>query len=89
MIEHYKIEDPKPDFKYGDVVLVDMAVLHGKEEVLMGKIVGKGSVNVIDFWLVEFEKDFAPTYPYRVMSVIHTAFIKNMSIKEFIAALKK
>jgi hypothetical protein len=76
MVKHYTLSDEKPDFKYGALVTVDMAVL-SSEGLLQGKIVGRGSVNVIDFWIVEFEKDFAPLYPYRVLSVPHTAFVKT------------
>lgn len=73
----YTLEDPKPDFKYGDKIAVDMAHLGTPDYgILPGRIVGKGSVNVIDFWLVEFNRDFAPTYPYRVFSVPHVAILK-------------
>ncbi len=30
---------------------------------------------IIDSWLVEFNQDFSPTYPYRVMSVPHYAML--------------
>jgi hypothetical protein len=77
MIKTYTLEDPKPDFKYGTVVEVDMAHLGSPSlGVLTGRVVGKGSVHVIDFWLVEFNRDFAPTYPYRVFTVPHVAILK-------------
>ena len=77
MMKTYTLEDPKPKFKYGDVVTVDMAHLGASTlGVLMGTIVGKGSVHVVDMWLVEFERDFAPTYPYRVFTVPHVAIVK-------------
>jgi len=76
MIKTYTMSDKKPEFKYGATVKVDMGHLgmaNGK--VLTGKIVGNGSVHVIDFWLIEFDQDFAPTYPYRVLSVPHVAIL--------------
>lgn len=77
MIKTYTLEDPKPNFKYGTAVEVDMAHLGSPSlGVLMGRIVGKGSAHIIDFWLVEFHRDFAPTYPYRVFSVPHVAILK-------------
>jgi hypothetical protein len=57
MIKTYTLEDPKPTFKYGDTVGVDMAHFGANEYgILPGRIVGKGSVNVIDLWLVEFNR---------------------------------
>ena len=88
MIKTYTLEDPKPEFKYDDNVFVDMAHLGGNG-LLRGKIVGRGMVHVIDFWLVQFEKDFAPTYPYRVMQVPHTAVVKSMPVDKLIEALKQ
>jgi hypothetical protein len=77
MIKTYTLTDPKPDFKYGDTVGVDMAHLGATDlGILPGRIVGKGSVHVIDYWLVEFNRDFGPTYPYRVFSVPHVAILK-------------
>lgn len=89
MIKRYTLEN-KPKFKDGDLVLVDMAVM-GSEPlgILRGKIVGKGSEHVIDMWLVEFEQNFAPTYPFRVLSVIHTAFVESLPVTTMIEALKK
>ncbi len=75
MIKTYTLEDKKPDFKYGDAVKVDMAHL-GSKGVLPGRVVGRGSIHVIDMWLIEFEKDFGPMYPYRVFSVPHVAILK-------------
>ena len=65
----------KPIFKYGDQVQVDMAHLGCPPGTLAGRIVGKGSTHVIDMWLVEFEQDFGPTYPYRVFTVPHVAIL--------------
>lgn len=90
MIEHYKLTDPKPIFKDGDVVLVDMDVMGCKEYGLLpGKIVGKGMEHIIDHWMVQFERNFAPTYPYKVVMIQHTAFLKNVSkVNEMIETLK-
>ena len=44
---------------------------------MTGKIVGKSFEHVIDNWLVQFDKDFSPTYPYNVIQIIHTAIIKE------------
>jgi hypothetical protein len=66
----------KPIFKYGEKVEVDMGHLGWPiREILPGRIVGRGSVHVIDMWLVEFERDFGPTYPYRVSTVPHVAIV--------------
>lgn len=74
-MKHYTLEK-KPNFKMNEHVSVDMVKLgcptYG---ILPGRIVGKGSEHIIDFWLVEFNMDFAPTYPYKVLSVFHTAFL--------------
>lgn len=87
MIKRYTIED-KPSFKDGDQVIVDMSVMASPLGLMKGTIVGKGSVNVIDMWLVEFEREF-PLYPFKVMSVIHTAIVKSMPIDQFVESLKK
>jgi len=88
MIETYTLSDPKPSFEYGQFVIVNMYVMGGKG-FLKGKIVGKGSENVIDFWLVEFENDFAPTYPFKVTNVIHTAIVKNIPLDDFVDFLER
>ena len=41
------------------------------------RVVGKGSVHIIDYWLVEFDIDFGPTYPYKVFSVPHVAILNE------------
>ncbi len=76
MIEHYTIE-AKPKFHYGDMVEVDMAHLGNDLGILKGKIVGRGSEHIIDFWLIEFEETFGPTYPFKVVSVPHVAIVKR------------
>ena len=78
MIKTYKLEDPKPTFKDGDTVIVDMSVMGGGG-LLAGTVVGKGSEHIIDMWLVQFKRNFAPTYPFKVVSVIHTAIVKSLS----------
>jgi hypothetical protein len=78
MIKTYTLMDPKPNYKYGDKVKVDMAHLGATEMgVLTGRVVGKGSVHIIDYWLIEFDSDFGPTYPYKVFSVPHVAILVN------------
>jgi hypothetical protein len=77
MMNTYTLMDPKPEFKYGDKVNVDMAHLGAPNfGTLPGRVVGKGSVHIIDFWLIEFNIDFGPTYPYKVFSVPHVAILK-------------
>lgn len=73
----YTLMDPKPTFKDGDKVMVDMSVMGMGQDapLLEGTIVGKGSEHVIDMWLIQFDRDFAPTYPFKVLSVIHTAIV--------------
>lgn len=88
MIKTYTLEDPKPEFGYYENVVIDMSHLGG-EGLLAGQIVGRSMVHVIDFWLVQFEKDFGPSYPYKVMQVPHTAIVRSMPIDEFVAVLKK
>ncbi len=77
MIEHYTME-AKPTFIDGQVVKVDMERLGCPTYGIMsGKIVGKTFVHVIDTWLIEFNVAFAPTYPFKVLGVPHTAIIKS------------
>jgi hypothetical protein len=76
MIKTYTLADKKPDFKDGAIVRVDMDHLGLKDlGVVKGKIVGKASSHVIDFWIVEFEESFGSSYPYRVLSVPHVAIL--------------
>ena len=75
MNEKYTLYN-KPEFKDGELVLVDMEPLGFPPEIRQGKIVGKTFVflytyNVFDTWLVEFDNDFAPTYPYKVVGIPH------------------
>jgi hypothetical protein len=88
MIKRYTLEN-KPKFKDGDVVLVDMSVMGSDAGVISGKIVGKGSEHIIDMWMIEFDRDFGPTYPYKVVSVIHTAIVESLTTTEMIAALRQ
>jgi len=88
MIKTYTLEEPKPEFKYGENVAVDMAHLGGSG-VLLGKIVGRGMVHVIDMWMVEFATDFGSSYPYRVAMIPHTAIIRSMPLDKLIATLKQ
>ncbi len=88
MVARYTLEDPKPTFKDGEQVIVDMSVMGGAG-FLRGVIVGKGMENVIDFWLVRFDKDFGPTYPFKVTQVLHTAFVKSMPVDQLVETLKK
>jgi len=75
MIKHYTMEN-KPTFEDGEMVKVDMNCLGYPEgDIRYGKIVGKGMTHVIDHWLIEFENDFAPTYPYKVVQIQHTFII--------------
>lgn len=75
MIEHYSMEN-KPTFVDGQMIRVDFDVLGCPEYgVESGKIVGKTFEHVIDTWLVEFNHDFSPTYPYKVIGVPHTAIV--------------
>jgi len=76
MTERYTL-DYKPTFKDGEMVLVDMSCFGFPPEIAMGKIVGRGSEHIIDHWLVEFGHNFAPTYPYKVVSVQHTFILKK------------
>lgn len=72
----YSLFDQKPKLNFGDRVAVDMARLGSDLGILPGRIVGKGPVNVIDMWIVEFNMELAASYPYRTMLVPHTAFLK-------------
>lgn len=70
-MKHYTI-DFKPEFEYGQIVKVDMECIGFPPEHRTGKIVGKSITELIDLWLVEFENDFGPIYPYKVISIPHT-----------------
>ena len=67
----------KPSFVDGQVVQVDMARMGCQPYgILSGRIVGRSFVHVIDTWLVEFNRTFEPTYPYKVVGIPHTEIIK-------------
>lgn len=73
----YTLEDPKPEFKDGTKVMVNMAHFGSKDlGVIEGTIVGKTFTHVIDIWLVKFKIDFSPSYPYSVVAIPHTAILK-------------
>lgn len=76
MMKTYTLEDPKPTFKDGDKVVVDMAYFGSTLGLLKGVIVGKTFTHIIDTWLVKFDCDFSPTYPYQVVAIPHTAILK-------------
>lgn len=88
MIKTYTLDDPKPIFKDGSTVIVDMGHLGGSG-LLPAKVVGRGMIHVIDFWLVEFDKPFGETYPYRVVQVPHTSFVKSLPLEQMAALLNK
>ena len=76
MIETYTLNDPKPVFKCGDTVAVNMAHLGSPAlGILKGKIIGKAMEHAIDMWIVEFEQDF-PSYPYRALTIPHVSILK-------------
>lgn len=72
----YTLSDDKPKFNYGDKVAIDSSFFGCDLGILPGRIVGRGFVHVIDHWIIEFNTDFAPTYPYRALLIPHTAIIK-------------
>jgi hypothetical protein len=58
------------------MVSVDMSVLSSPLGIMPGKIVGRAKIpDLIDYWLIEFDRDFSPSYPYPVVSVPHIAII--------------
>ena len=72
----YTLEDEHPNFMYGDKVSVDMSVLSSPFGIMVGKIVGRAKIpDLIDYWMIEFDRDFAPDYPYPVVNVPHIAII--------------
>ena len=78
MNETYTLDEPKPKFKYGDTVAVNMAHLGSPAlGILNGKVIGKGPEHIIDMWLVEFDRDFGPTYPYRALTIPHVSILKG------------
>ena len=89
MIKHYTLEDKKPVFHDGDYVIVDLGRMTGAGGLLPGKIVGRTSEHVIDHWMVQFKEDFGVTYPFRVVSVFHTAIVKDMPLNEVQEMLEK
>lgn len=75
-MKRYTLEN-KPDFIYGQKIKIDMSFFGISNEIFEGKIVGKSFIHVIDTWLVEFEGDFSPTYPFKVLGVPHTAILQE------------
>jgi hypothetical protein len=73
-MKHYTLEN-KPNFKDGEIVRVDMSKMGMDMNIMEGEIVGKSFSHVIDMWLVEFGIQFIPTYPYKVVAIMHTAII--------------
>lgn len=48
--------------------------------LMYGKIVGKSSDYIIDYWIVDFNESLTKdkafvSYPFKVLSVLHTAFV--------------
>lgn len=76
MIKHYTMFN-KPDFKDGQEVNVDMSVMGSDAGILTGTIVGKNFTNIIDTWLIQFDRNFAPSYPFKVVPIMHTAIIEE------------
>lgn len=79
MIKHYTLEN-KPTFKDGELVKIDMSCFgyptgYPTGDIRIGKVVGKGMTHIIDYWLIEFENDFVPTYPYKVVQIQHTFIV--------------
>lgn len=74
MIKHYTLEN-KPKFFDGQEVKVDMERMGCPTfGILEGVVVGLGTSHVIDQWLVKFDCEF-PSYPFKVLSVMHTAIL--------------
>ena len=74
----YTLQDEHPSFKCGDVVSVQMSVLSSPLGIMPGKIVGRAKIpDIIDYWLIEFDRDFSPGYPYPVVSVPHIAILTS------------
>ena len=74
MIKHYTLEN-KPRFEMGEAISVDMATMGMPEYgILIGCVVGKTTTHILDQWMVDFGMKF-PSYPYHVVSIIHTAIV--------------
>jgi hypothetical protein len=72
----YTLED-HPKFAFGEYVEVDLSkMLYSTGGYENARIVGLHSQNILDVWLCEFNHDFAPSYPYRVVSIQHTFIVK-------------
>lgn len=57
--------------------------------IIGGRIVGKATIeNVIDFWIVDFDRTFEPEYPYTTVSVQHTFMRPFGSNKPFLCELR-
>ena len=76
MNKRYTLEN-KPTFRNGEMVDIDMRCFGFSPGIERGRIVGKSVTNVVDHWLVEFDHDFSPTYPYKVVSVQHTFILQK------------
>lgn len=66
----------KPSFKEGDKVSIDMKCLvPDTDEVRTGTILGIGSENVVDMWIVQFDEKL-PHYRFSTVVLPHTCFLK-------------
>jgi hypothetical protein len=73
-MKKYSMEN-KPSFADQEKVLVDMSCFGFSDKILEGKIIGKSFTHVIDNWIIQFDCQFAPTYPYSALPVPHTFII--------------
>lgn len=78
--------EKKPQFANGQWVTVDFAhlglELDDTNRYVRGQVKGIVMVNVIDFWIVDFEDALqfvAETYPFQCLSVPHVAIVDEPS----------
>jgi hypothetical protein len=82
MKTHYTLEN-KPEFKDGDIIQVDMSHFGWPEEIRTGKIVGKSTNYIIDYWMIEFLDYICDGYKFKVLNVPHTAILIQEENKSF------
>lgn len=83
----YTLEN-KPIFVADELVAIDMSCFGFPPSIEIGKIVGKSFEHIVDNWLIEFKRDFRPTYPFSVVAVPHTFILQrsvtNEEFQEFL-----
>jgi hypothetical protein len=73
-MKHYTIEN-HPEFKDREQILVDFGQFGFPGRVETGKVVGKSTSYIIDYWMVEFPFVISDYYKFKVLNIPHTSII--------------